>query len=40
MNHDATAATRQATIANQNAAVRPSEKGPVISWGKKLRPVR
>jgi len=39
-NHEATAAMTHATVANQNAAVRPSANGPEISCGKKLRPVR
>ena len=37
---DATAATRQATIAKSNAMVRPLENGAEISDGKKVWPVR
>ena len=39
-NQDATAATTHTMIANQKAAVSPSENGAEISCGKKLRPVR
>ena len=40
MNHDAAAATRQATIANAKATISPSWNGPEISDGKNVWPVR
>jgi hypothetical protein len=38
--NEAPAAMMQATKANQNATASPSENGPEIRCGKKLRPVR
>src|ERR1700733_13334333 len=39
LDHDATAATRQATIANANASCKPSRNGEEIRCGKNERPV-